>query len=169
MRPMFRLRDGRAQARAMKRANERVRADRRRERPTGPPMLVAADAVLAPVESILAQIELRGQLRAGPDDEAVFQAWDGAWYPVEGALEGLADFFEQWATRNKRDFSAAAVRIVAARIGQRMPLDEEMLDDVRAILPAMRRIAGLMSPEEAKSLIQGTQIKAELDALADGR
>lgn len=171
MRPTFSvdMRSGRAQKRALERAAEKQRAGRRRARPADVPMIVKADYVLAPVEAVLAQIELRGTVDVLPDGTPIFQAADGSWCPTAGAIEGLADFFEMWAGRHATVVNVAPLRQLCAQFEYSRPVDDGTLHDVRGALPALRRIAGAMSQAEASSLIQSTQIKAEFDALAEGR
>lgn len=126
MRPTFssNMRSGREQKRAMQRSADRQRAGRRRERRADIPMIVKTDYVLAPVEAVLAQLELRGTVDVLPNGTPIFQAADGTWCPTADAIVGMADFFEMWATRHRASVDVSALRQIAARLEYGMPVDE---------------------------------------------
>ncbi len=163
MHPFARSRNGRELARAMKREEKR-RAPRRVAKPADIPMIVRADYCLSPLDAIFTQLELRGELDCLPDGTPIFTAMDGHTYPIHGAVDGVAEFFDQWAIRNGEVLELAPLRQLAKRLEYGMPIGWMLLDDVKALMPALRRIAGRMRPDEASGLILGTQIKAELEA-----
>lgn len=152
--------------RAMRRAEERALNRKRRgrqERPAHIPMIVKADYCLSPLDAIFTQLELRGELDCLPDGTPIFTAMDGHTYPTHGAIEGVAEFFDQWAIRNGEQLRLAPLRQLAKRLEYDMPVDWPLLEEVRTLMPMLRRIAGRMTSEEASSLVLGAQIHAELE------
>ena len=129
-------------------------------------MLVKTDYVLAPIEAVIAQMELRGTVDVDDAGVPVFRDPFGPYvYPTAPAIEGIVEFFDQWSIRNKKPLVLTPLRQLHARLDYVMPVDQAMLDDVKALMPTLRRIAGLMDPAEADSLRLGSQVKAEMEAL----
>jgi hypothetical protein len=130
-------------------------------------MLVKADYVLAPLEAVLMQMELRGTVDVDATGTPVFRDPFGShWYATAPAIAGIVEFVDQWGIRNQKPVPLAPLRQLHARLDYVMPVDQAMLDEVKALMPALRRIAGLMDPKEAESLLLGSQVKAELDEAA---
>ncbi len=153
--------------RVLRRAEKRTTSRKRRgrqERPAHIPMIVKADYCLSPLDAIFTQLELRGELDCLPDGTPIFTAMDGHTYPIHGAVDGVAEFFDQWAVRSDEVLELAPLRQLAKRLEYGMPIGWMLLDDVKALMPILRRVAGRMRPDEASGLILGTQIKAELEA-----
>jgi len=129
-------------------------------------MLVKADYVLAPLEAVIAQIELRGTVDVSDAGVPVFRDPFGPhWYQTAPAIAGIVEFFDQWGIRNQKPVPLTPLRQLHARLDYVMPIDQAMLDEVKAVMPALRRIAGLMDPKEAESLLLGSQVKAEMETL----
>lgn len=153
----------RQQRRMLEKQQARVRATRR-PRPEHIPMLVKAQYTLEPLETLLDQIERCGTVDTA-QGEAIFPNHaDGVWYPAVGAVAGMADFFEMWATRHGKPLNVSALRQLAARLDSGMPLDQPLVDRLHALFPVLRRVSATLHPDDAEDLLRQTQIKAEMEA-----
>lgn len=153
----------RQQRRMMEKQQARVRATRR-PRPEHIPMLVKAQYTLEPLETLLDQIERCGTVDTA-QGEAIFPNHaDGVWYPAAGAVAGMADFFEMWATRHGKPLNVSALRQLAARLENGMPVDQPLADRLRTLFPVLRRVGATLDPHDAEDLIRQTLIKNELAA-----
>lgn len=155
----------RQQRRMMEKQQARVRATRRPDRPARPPMLIKTQQTLAPLESIIDQIERDGTVTVDARGVPVFHcAADGEWYASAPAIAGMADFFDMWAVRHGREFKATALRQLAKRLDVGMPIDTPLMAALHAEIPALRRIGAGLTQDDASDLLRQTQIRAELDA-----
>ncbi|MCP1404464.1 hypothetical protein [Achromobacter insolitus] len=153
----------RQQRRMMEKQQARVRATRR-PRPEHIPMLVKAQYTLEPLESLIDQIERLGTVYTA-QGEAIFpNHGDGVWYPAVGAVAGMADFFEMWAIRHNKPLNVSALRQLAARLENGMPVDQPLVDRLRTLFPVLRRVGATLLPDDAEDLIRQTLIKNELGA-----
>ncbi|MNV69352.1 hypothetical protein D3C71_1622580 [compost metagenome] len=147
----------------MEKQQARVRATRR-PRPEHIPMLVKAQYTLEPLETLLDQIERCGTVDTA-QGEAIFPNHaDGVWYPAVGAVAGMADFYEMWATRHNKPLNVSALRQLAARLENGMPVDQPLADRLRTLFPVLRRVGATLDPHDAEDLIRQTLIKNELAA-----
>lgn len=129
-------------------------------------MLVKADYVLAPIEAVLTQMELRGTVDVDTTGTPVFRDPFGSdWYAIAPALAGIVEFVDQWGIRNGQRVMLTPLRQLQARLEYAMPVDQAMVDEVKALLPAMRKLVGLMTPDEARSLLLGSMVKAEMEEM----
>lgn len=155
----------RQQRRQAERMQARNRAVRRIERPLPIPMIVKAVAVLAPLEAILDQLERDGTIQVDARGRPIFLApLENQWFAMVPALQGIVDLFEMWATRHGRNVDMTALARLANKLHYSMPITETDIQAVRALMPAIRRIAGLLPHDEARDLILQTQIKECLEA-----
>ncbi|WP_146193385.1 hypothetical protein [Corticimicrobacter populi] len=156
----------RQQRRAAERQQARQRAQRRVERPIPVPMIVKMTTVLAPLESILKQLELDGTVHVDDQGSPIFKvAHENRWFAMVPALLGVVDMFEMWATRHSKQFDVSALSRLAHKLEYGMPVMKADTDAVRALLPRMQRVACYLSHDEAKNLILQTQIKEEMEAV----
>ncbi|CAB3729208.1 hypothetical protein [Achromobacter piechaudii] len=156
----------RQQRRMMEKQQTRVRATRR-PRPERLPMLIKTQQTLAPLESIIDQIERDGTVTVDMRGVPVFHCVaDGEWYASAPAIAGMADFFDMWATRHSHAFQATALRQLAARLEASMPIDGPLMAALHREIPALRRIGAGLTQDDASDLLRQTQIRAELDASA---
>lgn len=161
MKPNLRKLTGREQRRLEKRlANRKIRPARNGG---DIPMLVKADYVLYPMDNLLTQIELRGVLESTEDGVYMFESMQGEATPLWGAVDGMAEFFDQWAIRNNAPLDVSPVRELAKVLLDQEAIEGSLLDRVRELMPRLRAIAGRLSKEEASSLLLNTKIRAELD------
>ena len=155
----------RQQRRQAERMQARNRAVRRTGRPLPIPMIVKAVAVLAPLEAILDQLERDGTIHVDARGRPIFLApLENQWFAMVPALQGIVDLFEMWATRHGRNVDMTALARLANKLDYSMPITETDIQAVRALMPAIRRIAGLLPHDEARDLILQTQIKECLEA-----
>lgn len=162
MKPYIHIESARERRRGVKREARR-RVSREVER-RDINMLVKVDYVLAPLESIIAQIELRGTVDVSDAGVPIFRdPFSNHWYQTAPAVAGIVEFFDQWGIRNQKPVPLTPLRQLHARLEYVMPIDQAMLDEVKALMPALRRVAGLMTQAEAKSLLLGSQVKAEME------
>lgn len=134
------------------------------KRPTVIPMLVKSQNATGPLEDWLRQIEIHETVDSVQGEAILRSHGDGFAYPAAGAVDGVADFFEMWATRHGKTLDASALRQVAVRLANGAPIDHPLMERVKALLPTLRRIGALMNRDDAEDLIRQTQIKAELEA-----
>lgn len=158
----------RQQRRATERMQARQRHQRQIERPfLHFPMIVKMNTVLSPLEAILDQLDRDGTVHTDERGTPIFKPpQENAWCPMVPALLGFVDMFSMWATRHGKAFDLSALQRLAHKLEYGMPVAEQDTAAVRALLPSMQRVAGLLSHDEAKSLILQTQIKEELEARA---
>lgn len=155
----------RQQRRQLEQQRSRQRAQRRVERPAKLPMLIKAQQTLAPLESIIDQIDRAGTVDTDRQGRPIFYCVaDGQWYESAPAIVGMADFFDMWATRHGRPFRATALRQLAKRLEAGMPIDAPLLAVLRAEIPMLRRIGAGLDQADATDLLRQTQIKAEMEA-----
>ncbi|WP_343499691.1 hypothetical protein [Achromobacter denitrificans] len=129
------------------------------------PMLIKTQQTLAPLESIIDQIERDGTVTVDARGLPIFHCVaDGEWYASAPAIAGMADFFDMWATRHGSPFKAAALRQLANRLEASMPIDGPLMAALGAEIPALRRIGAGLTQDDASDLLRQTQIQAELDA-----
>ncbi|MDX3986889.1 MAG: hypothetical protein QHC88_16700 [Achromobacter sp.] len=156
----------RQQRRMMEKQQTRVRATRR-PRPERLPMLVKTQQTLAPLESIIDQIERDGTVTVDARNVPIFHCVaDGEWYASAPAIAGMADFFDMWAVRHGHAFKAAALRQLANRLEAGMPIDGPLMAALNREIPNLRRIGASLDQADASDLLRQTQIRAELDASA---
>lgn len=154
----------RQQRRMMEKQQARVRATRRPDRPARLPMLIKTQQTLAPLESIIDQIQRDGTVTVDTRGVPVFYCVaDGEWYASAPAISGMADFFDMWATRHGSQFKATALRQLAKRLDVGMPIDGPLMAALHAEVPALRRIGAGLTQADASDLLRQTQIKAELE------
>lgn len=134
------------------------------KRPTVIPMLVKSQYAIGPLEDWLRQIEIHETVDSVQGEAILRSHGDGFAYPAAGAVDGVADFFEMWATRHGKTLDVSALRQVAVRLANGAPIDHPLMERVKALLPTLRRIGALMNRDDAEDLIRQTQIKAELEA-----
>ncbi|WP_241134073.1 hypothetical protein [Achromobacter insuavis] len=135
-----------------------------RPRPAVIPMLVKSQYAIGPLEDWLRQIEIHETVDSVQGEAILRSHGDGFAYPAAGAVDGVADFFEMWATRHRKTLDVSALRQVAVRLANGAPIDHPLMERVKALLPTLRRIGALMNRDDAEDLIRQTQIKAELEA-----
>ncbi|MFY4005988.1 hypothetical protein [Achromobacter denitrificans] len=129
------------------------------------PMLIKTQQTLAPLESIIDQIERDGTVTVDARGLPIFHCVaDGEWYASAPAIAGMADFFDMWATRHGSQFKATALRQLAKRLEVGMPIDAPLMAALHAELPSLRRIGAGLDQDDATDLLQQTRILAELDA-----
>lgn len=123
----------RQQRRMMEKQQARVRATRRPDRPARLPMLIKTQQTLAPLESIIDQIDRDGTVTTDDRGVPIFHCVaDGEWYASAPAILGMADFFDMWAVRHGHVFKAVALRQLAKRLGVGMPIDMPLMAALRA-------------------------------------
>ncbi|MGW9066958.1 hypothetical protein ACWGPO_22975 [Achromobacter animicus] len=155
----------RQQRRTMEKQQARVRATRRPDRPARLPMLIKTQQTLAPLESIIDQIQRDGTVTVDARGVPIFYCVaDGEWYASAPAISGMADFFDMWATRHGSPFKAAALRQLAKRLDVGMPVDGPLMAALSAEIPALRRIGAGLTQADASDLLRQTQILAEMEA-----
>ncbi|MBD9476460.1 hypothetical protein IB268_26350 [Achromobacter sp. ACM01] len=155
----------RQQRRMLEKQQARVRATRRPERPARLPMLIKTQQTLAPLESLIDQIDRDGTVTTDDRGVPIFHCVaDGEWYASAPALAGMADFFDMWAVRHGRAFKAGALRQLAKRLEVGMPIDMPLLAALRAEIPTLRRIGAGLDQADATDLLQQTRILAEMEA-----
>ncbi|MNY51399.1 hypothetical protein D3C86_1869830 [compost metagenome] len=76
----------------------------------------------------------------------------------------MADFYEMWATRHNKPLNVSALRQLAARLENGMPVDQPLADRLRTLFPVLRRVGATLDPHDAEDLIRQTLIKNELAA-----
>lgn len=135
-----------------------------RPRPAVIPMLVKSQYAIGPLEDWLRQIEIHETVDSVQGEAILRSHGDGFAYPAAGAVDGIADFFEMWATRHGKTLDVSALRQVAVRLANSAPIDHPLMERVKTLLPTLRRIGALMNCDDAEDLIRQTQIKAELEA-----
>lgn len=129
------------------------------------PMLIKTQQTLAPLESIIDQIERDGTVTVDARGLPIFHCVaDGEWYASAPAIAGMADFFDMWATRHGSQFKATALRQLAKRLEVGMPVDAPLLAALHAEIPSLRRIGAGLDHADATDLLQQTRILAEMDA-----
>lgn len=130
------------------------------------PMLIKTQQTLAPLESIIDQIERDGTVTVDARGLPIFHCVaDGEWYASAPAIAGMADFFDMWAVRHGRAFKATALRQLANRLEAGMPIDGPLMASLHAEIPALRRIGAGLTQADASDLLRQTQILAEMDAV----
>lgn len=136
-----------------------------RPRPARLPMLIKTQQTLAPLESIIDQIDAEGTISTDARGVPIFYCIeDGQWYASAPALAGMADFFDMWAVRHGRAFKAVALRQLANRLEVGMPIDMPLMAALRAEIPTLRRIGASLDQADACDLLQQTRILAEMEA-----
>ena len=135
-----------------------------RPRPEVIPMLVKSQYAIGPLEDWLRQIEIHETVDSVQGEAILRSHGDGFAYPAAGAVDGVADFFEMWATRHGKTLDVSALHQMAVRLANGAPIDHPLMERVKALLPTLRRIGALMNRDDAEDLIRQTQIKAELEA-----
>lgn len=126
-------------------------------------MASRVDAVFRPLEAVLAEIERTGFVDADRGVPIFRNPVDGEEFELAPAVTGIAEMFEMWSIRHSTEAPIKPLRQLASRLGYSMPLDAQLLADVTASLPVLRKIAMQMGPREAADLVLQTQI---LDAQA---
>lgn len=159
--------DGRAQRRAAKRAERR--GQRQQGRQPMIPVFLWADQMLSPIDNILAQIELTGELETDEHGTVICRAATGEIAAAWGAFDGVAELFDQWRIRHNAALDISPLRQLAARFDYGMPVDQPLLDAVRELMPRLRAIASRMAADQADSLILGAHIRNAQERLATGR
>ena len=152
------------QQRRMLERSARQTAQRRIERPVHFPMIVKVDTVIRPLEAIIDQIERFGTVDVTESGLPVFKPTsETTWFATAPAVEGLADAFEMWGTRHAKAINVAPLRVLAHALATGAEITQTNLADLHALMPRLRAIAARFGHDEAKDIIQQTQIKAELE------
>lgn len=162
MKPFFHIESARERLRGAKREARRRVSREIENRSIN--MLVKADYVLAPLEAVLTQMELRDTVDVDATGTPVFRNPFGSlWYATAPAIAGIVEFVDQWGIRNGKRVVLAPLRQMQARLKYAMPVDQALLDEVKVLLLAMPKLVGLMTPDEARSLLLGSMVKAEME------
>lgn len=131
------------------------------------PMLIKTQQTLAPLESIIDQIERDGTVTVDARSVPIFHCVaDGEWYASAPAIAGMADFFDMWAVRHGHAFKATALRQLANRLEAGMPIDAPLMSALQAEIPTLRRIGASLNQADASDLLRQTQILAEMEQRA---
>lgn len=154
----------RQQRREAERLSARQRAVRRVPKPEHIPMIVKAQYTLEPLETLLDQIERHETVDAVQGDAVFPSHADGVWYPAVGAVAGMADFFDMWAIRHSKPMNVTALRQLANRLENGMPIEQPLADRLRALFPLLRRVGASLDRDDAEDLIRQTLIKNEMGA-----
>lgn len=135
-----------------------------RPRPAVIPMLVKSQYAIGPLEDWLRQIEIHETVDSVQGEAILRSHGDGFAYPAAGAVDGIADFFEMWATRHSKTLDVSALRQLAKRLEVGMPIDGPLMAALQAEIPALRRIGAGLTQDDATDLLQQTRILAEMEA-----
>lgn len=126
------------------------------------PMLIKTQIVFAPLESVLDEIERTGTVDVAGGAPVFQPPGESAWYALAPAIVGVANLFDMWAARHGKTLDVSALTRLAKKLEYAMPIAQSDIDDTRATMNVLRRVP--MGHQEAVSLVQQTQIKAELEA-----
>lgn len=133
------------------------------------PVFLWADQMFSPIDNILAQIELTGELETDEHGTVICRAATGEIAAAWGAVDGVAELFDQWRIRHNAALDISPLRQLASRFDYGMPVDQPLLDAVRELMPRLRAIASRMAADQVDSLILGAHIRNAQERLATGR
>lgn len=121
-------------------------------------------AVMAPLESILDQLENEGTIDVAGSDVAVFKdLTDGHWYDSAAALMGVVEAYEIHEIRSGRQLNMEPMRQLAKKLEYGMPIFDSDTKSVRECLARMKAETLEMTAGYARDLIKDFQIKEELE------
>lgn len=128
-------------------------------------MLARMQCVLAPLESIINQIEETGTVNTGPGGVPMFLPLnETTWCATVPAIIGITDLFEMWATRHNRKLDLTGLTQFAHRLEYDMPITQVEIDAARRVMSLLRRVVIGLMQDEADDLIRQVQIKDEFEA-----
>ncbi|WP_246892464.1 hypothetical protein [Achromobacter xylosoxidans] len=134
--------------------------------PKASPMIVGAEIVMRPLEQLFDELDRTGKVPVNSRGFPEFLACDGRWYEAAPAIEGLIWHFEMWCTRHRKELPLQPLRELHIALHYLVPVRESTIDALRQVLPVLRSVIALGSPEDQVDLLQQTRIKAELESRA---
>src|SRR5690606_8153857 len=120
----------------------KARREKRRNKPyrrraVHTPMLVATDLVLRPLEAIVDRLEIDGTVDVDGKGNPVFQAGDGRWYDAAGAIEGVHQHFDMYATRHDVSLPLEGLQELVIAFRFCVPVQASTMRKLREALPVL--------------------------------
>jgi len=124
-------------------------------------------SVFQPIEDILSKMEATGYSDADQRGRPVFRSMkDSCWYTSAEAINGVADAYEIHAARSGRAMPIEPLRRVASKLHYDSVLFQDEVDAMRAALAVLRSETMGMTEDYAHSLLQGVEIKVEIERIS---
>lgn len=144
--------------------NQRAAVDRRALRLALMPWKV--HAVWAPLEQVLARIEIDGTVETAQGRPVLHDDANRGWYEIAPAIEGVAKFHEIAATRHGWAIDLGPLHRIAAKLRYGAPIFASDIAAVRACADVCKRHAMRLTGREAEDILQTVRISIEMDTRA---
>lgn len=145
----------------LNRAQRRMKPRPCRQRKWEPPMLIKLHATLAPIETLLDDIERTGYTDAERGVPVFQPAGTSNWFQVAPAIFGLAEIFDQWAREHNTGLPTDPLKRFARKLAASMPVTLDDVAQARVAVNSLKRVP--MTREEGYRLVQDCQIRDELE------
>lgn len=114
-------------------------------------------AVFAPLEQLLAQIELTGCVDECQGRAVFMEHGAGGYYELAPAIRGIVDFHDLAASRRAVPLDTRPLTSLANKIEYGTPLDEHDLARARECICRLKMFAGRLTVGEAKQLLEDSR------------
>jgi hypothetical protein len=122
------------------------------------------DAVFAPLEAIIKQLETDGTINVSISGCPMFIDHEsGEWFDAISGLNGLIDAFEIHERRSGCDLNLAPLKMLSSRLEYGMPLFVNDIQQIKQTITRMREATMEMTAGYARDLIRDFQIKDEIE------
>ena len=121
------------------------------------------DATWAPLDRVLARIEIDGTVETAKGRPVLYDDANGGWYEMAPAIDGLVDFHRIAAARHGWDLDLRPLEKLAAKLRLSSPLFEADLEAVLACADRCKRLAGRLTLAEAQDILQTVRISIALE------
>lgn len=137
-----------------------------RPKPVRNSMLVASSLVLAPLEAMLDQIEVKGTVDVDGNGNPVFRDGDGEWYGAAGGIEGLVWHLEMHETRHHVELPLDGMRELVIAFRYCAPVQPSTMRKVREAMPIVSKALAMADRDDQIDLLQQTKIKDVMERMA---
>lgn len=143
------------------RGHQRAVIDRRLLKLALMPWKVAA--VWAPLEQVLARIELDGTVETAMGKPVLHDDANSGWYEIAPAVEGIAQFHEIAASRHGWAIDLRPLHQMAAKLRYGTPIFASDISAVRACAETCKRHAMQLTGREAEDILQTVRIGVAME------
>jgi hypothetical protein len=141
--------------------NARTQQDRRALKLALTPWKI--DAVWAPLERMLARLELDGTVDTAMGKPVLHDDANRGWYEIAPAIEGIAQFHEIAATRHGWQIDLRPLHKLAAKLRHGSPVFAADIAAVRVCADQCKRHAMQMTGREAEDVLQTVRISIQME------
>jgi hypothetical protein len=129
------------------------------ERNVPVPMLFKVQLVFADLDRILAELARQGTVDAIRGIPAYQDTATGRWYDTVCSIQGVIDFYDEWARRHRAALACTVLTQLAKKLKADMPLQESDIAGARAEVMALKGLTLRMTHDEVLDIMQTLRLR----------